>query len=175
MKKINLVFAVVATLVIASCGSKSGSDNTSDKLTFASAADYNDFIIARQTGITDKYNSIIGSLDVNNFTDAKTKLPELTTECTNAIDTLNTLDAYNENTAFRDAAIKLFTHYKDYSEKGLKEQLDLMSKDDYTPEDRDKVNKIDEEFAKTEEGLYNALMDAQNKFAADNNMQIIGR
>jgi hypothetical protein len=170
MRTINIFFAAVVMLFICSCGSKSGS--TSDKLTFSTAVEYNDFIIALQKGIKSKFDALQQEFGNANLEGIKRIQGELANECKSAIDTLNKLDAYEGNTAFRDAAIQLFTHYKDYSGAGLKEQIEIVSKNELSPEDQNRLNQIDDEFAKKEEGLYNTLVEAQSTFAADNNMTI---
>lgn len=155
-------------LVISSCGSKSGS--TSDKLSFSTAVEYNDFIIGQQEKILDCHKACTDAIDQDNITVAKTKLDELAKQCKVAVDTLNKMDAYNNNTAFRDAGVKLFNYYKEYAGKGFKEELEIMSKPRLNPDDENRINQIENEFSTKEGDLYNTFIEAQNKFASENDI-----
>lgn len=170
MRTINLFFAAVIMIALYSCGGKSGS---SDKVTFSSAVEYNDFIVGLQSGIKDQFNTISDALNANDINAAKIKTTELENKCTKAIDTLNKLDAYNGNTAFRDAAINLFTHYKDFSQKGMKEELDIMAKPEINGQDEQRIDQLDDEFAQKEDGLHKTFIDAQKKFADENNLVLM--
>lgn len=171
MRTINLFFAAIIMLVIASCGSKSASD----KLSFSTAVEYNDFIIGQQELILEKHKACTDAIDANNMQDAKIRLDLLAKQCKASVDTLNKMDAYNSNTAFRDAGIKLFSCYKDFAEKGFKEELEIMSKPQITPEDENRINQIEDEFSSKEGDLYSTFIDAQNKFASENDMQLINK
>lgn len=170
MRTINLFFAAVIMIALYSCGGKSGS---SDKLTFSTPAEYNDFIVDLQSGIKDEFTSLTDALNANDMNQAKLKATDLTAKCTLAVDTLNKLDSYNGNTAFRDAAIKLFTHYKDFSQKGLKEELEIMSKPQINDQDQQRIDQLDDEFSKKEDGLHSAFMESQKKFADENNLTLM--
>ncbi|MFH0865570.1 MAG: hypothetical protein V1904_05220 [Bacteroidota bacterium] len=168
MRTINLLFAAIIMLAISSCGSKSGS--TSDTLSFSSAVEYNDFIIGQQEKILDCHKACTDAVDRNDITFAKTKLDELAKQCKTSVDTLNKMDAYNSNTAFRDAGVKLFSFYKDFAGKGFKEELEIMAKPQLTPDDENRINQIENEFSTKEGDLYNAFIEAQNKFASENDI-----
>lgn len=165
MRTISLFIALATVLVMSACGGSK----------FKSAVEYNDFIIGQQELILEKHKATTDALDADNIQEAKTQLAALSAQCKASVDTLNTMEAYNNNTEFRDAAVKLFTYYGDFADKGFKEELDILSKPDFRPEDRDRINQIEDEFSSKEGDLYSAFIDAQNKFAADNNMTLVNK
>lgn len=169
MRTINLFFVAIVMIALFSCGGK----GSSDKVTFSDPALYNDFIVGLQTGIKDQFTAVTDAINANDMNVAKSKTAELTKTCGTAIDTLNKLDAYKGNTAFRDAAIKLFTHYKEFSEKGMKEELEIMAKPQISDQDQQRLDQLDEEFSKKEDGLHATFMESQKKFAEENNLTLM--
>jgi hypothetical protein len=168
MRTFTLFFAAVIMLAISSCGSKSGS--SSDKLTFSSAVDYNNYVIGQQEKIVNKMNELSDAIDAETYDVANTKREELVKQCVTSIDSVKALDAYNSNTGFRDEAVVLFTFYKAISEKEYKEMLDILKKKDITETDLARMNEIKEDITKRENERDGAFATAQNTFYKENNI-----
>ncbi|MFH0865571.1 MAG: hypothetical protein V1904_05225 [Bacteroidota bacterium] len=169
MRTINLLlFAAIIMLFISSCGSKSG--NSSDKLSFSSAVDYNNFIIGQQENIVNKMNELSEAIDAENYTDATTKQEELVKQCKSGIDSVKALDAYNGNTAFRDEAVTLFNFYKEISEKEYKEMLDILKKENIAETDIQRMEEIRQDISKRENERDEAFGKAQKTFYKENDI-----
>lgn len=181
MKKINFILAAcILMLTIAACQSKSSSDSKddkkSDKATFSTAIEYNDFIIGQQEKVIKtvlKMSDVMNVTPINNE-DLKARYNDFGMECKKALDTIKTMDEFNGNKAFRDESIKLFEFYYEIYQKDYKELIDILVKGDNISEaDVNRMKEIQESITKRENVRDGAFANAQNKFAAENNMQII--
>jgi hypothetical protein len=172
MKKITSIFAIALFLfTVAACKTK-----TSDKLTFASAVEYNDFLVKQQKEVLNSQNTFSNAIDALDFspnTDSNLtyKFREFAKAAKIALDTVNKLDSYNGNTQFRDDAIKMFQFWNDACKKEYKEMIALLLKgQELTPEDQDKMNKVGADVDAKESAFINTFLESQKKFATDNNM-----
>lgn len=169
MRTFTLFIAAVIMLAISSCGGKSGSGD-SDKLTFSSAVDYNNYIIGQQEKIVNKMNELSEAIDAETYDIAGTKREELVKQCVTSIDSVKALEAFNKNTGFRDEAVTLFTFYKAISEKEYKEMLDILKKENIGEPDVARMNEIKEDITKRENERDGAFASAQSTFYKENNI-----
>ncbi|HNW99333.1 MAG TPA: hypothetical protein PKK00_13065 [Bacteroidales bacterium] len=164
--KSKLFFLITLIFIVSACRN----NKSSDKNSFSTAVAYNDFIVDQQKLILGKHDAWNAAFTNKNVQEAKIKLDELTKQCKIAIDTISKIDAFNKNTEFRDAAIRLFTLYKNTAEGGFKEETEILMKSEISDQDEERVNQIEDEFFNTEKEIYNAFIKAQGKFASENNM-----
>jgi hypothetical protein len=181
MKKRNYIFvAFILICTIAACKSKSSSDNKdevkSGKTTFTTAVEYNDFIIGQQEKVIKavlSMSDVMNAEKINND-DLKARYADFGKECKRALDTIKTMDEFNGNKAFRDEAIKLFEFYYEIYQKDYKELVDILVKGEKIADaDVARMKEIQESITQRENVRDGAFADAQNKFAAENNMQIV--
>jgi|GEM_PF-710390 len=181
MKKLNyLLVAFVLVFAIAACKSKTSTDNNNDKksnkTTFATAVEYNDFIIGQQEKVIKavlSMSDVMNAEKINND-DLKAKYDVFGKECKKAMDTIKTMDEFNGNKTFRDESIKLFEFYYEIYQKDYKELVDILVKGDkISKADIARMKEIQESITKRENVRDGAFAEAQNKFAAENNMQIV--
>ena len=179
MKKLNYILsAFILFLAFSACKPKNGADSgdnkDSDKLTFPSAVEYNDFIISQQENIVKSLLSLADAMNAGVNDDIKSKYELFGKQCKKSLDTIKKMDSYNNDTAFRDESIKLFQFYYDIYQKDYKEMVDIIIKGDKIDEkDMTRLEEIKESITKRENERDGAFADAQNKFAKENNMQII--
>jgi hypothetical protein len=172
--------AFVLIFTIAACKSKTSADSNddkkSDKTTFSSAVEYNDFIIGQQEKVIKavlSMSEVMNAEKINND-DLKAKYEVFGNECKKALDTIKTMDEFNGNKTFRDESIKLFEFYYEIYQKDYKELIDILVKGDKISEpDITRMKEIQESITKRENVRDGAFAEAQNKFAAENNMQIV--
>ena len=180
MKKFNYIlvaFALLSTIV--SCKPKTSADSSDDKnskTAFTTAVEYNDFIIGQQEKVIKavlSMSDVMNAEKINND-DLKAKYEMFGTECKKALDTIKTMDEFNGNKNFRDESIKLFEFYYEIYQKDYKELVDILVKGDKISEaDIARMKEIQESITKRENIRDGAFAEAQNKFAAENNMQIV--
>lgn len=158
-------------------------DNTTDQyatteddtsaLEFSSSVRYNDFIINNQTAVYSKIVELVNCMDKCDDTELRNKYKEFGDEAKNALKQTKRLTDFNGNTEFRDKAIDLFNFYIEVYEDAYKELIEMVIKGDVTEKDQARMNKIVEEVTVKEEKLDAAFQAAQQKFADENDMQII--
>ncbi len=158
-------------------------DNTTDQLTtteddtsameFSSSVRYNDFIINKQTAVYSKIVELVNCMDKCDDTELRNKYKEFGDEAKDALKQVKRLTDFNGNTEFRDKAIDLFNFYIEVYETAYKELIDMYIKGDISEKDQIHMNKIIGEVTVKEEKLDAAFQAAQQKFADENDMQII--
>ena len=181
MRKINYIlvaFALVFTM--AACKTKTSTESTDDtkstKATFSTAVEYNDFIIGQQEKVIKavlSMSEVMNAPKINND-DLKASYDVFGKECKKALDTVKTMDEFNGNKAFRDESIKLFEFYYEIYQKDYKEIVEILIKgENISDTDVARLKEIQESITKRENVRDGAFAEAQNKFATENNMQII--
>lgn len=172
MKKINCILIILIVLFsFAACKPKG-----TDKPSFANAVEYNDFLVRQQKNVLGAQSVFSAAIDSIDFTPAsekvlKDKFDEFGKIAKLALDTVKKLEGYNNNTQFRDDAIKMFQFYYDAYNNEYREMIGLLLKGDkITPEDQSKMNEIGEAVDVKEQLLINTFLESQKKFASENNI-----
>jgi hypothetical protein len=178
MKKINYILVAFAMIIaITACKPKTSSDkkDSENKITFSSATEYNDFIINAQGKIINSVLSLADAMNAGKNDVVKEKYKAFGEQTKKALDTVKLMDEYNGNSGFRDESIRLFQFYYDIYQHEYKEMIDIVVKeaDKITDQDRTRITEIQESVTKKETVRDSAFAAAQDKFAKDNNMQII--
>jgi len=174
MKKISYILTIVVLLLAVNACKNAGSG----KLTFASAVEYNDFLVKQQKEVLNTqtaFSEAINALDFSPNSDSNLtyKFREFGKATKIALDTVNKMDSWNNNTQFRDDAIKMFKFWNDAYKKEYKEMINLLLKgQDLTPEDQDRMNKVGADVDAKEQGFINTFLESQKKFATENNIAL---
>jgi len=103
----------------------------------------------------------------------KKKYNEFGDEAKYALKQIKRLGDFNGNVDFRDNAIKLFEFYVEVYENAYKELIDMIIKGNISAKEETRINEIVQEVSEKETKLDKAFQDAQQKFATENDMQII--
>ncbi len=143
-----------------------------DGTLFKTPADYNEYIISRQTKVIRNIIELGNRIKVSPDT-AYSLLDKYSTQTDSVIEDIKGMPPFRSDSAFRDAAIRSFTFYKtlfndhyrtilqirmrggDASEDGVNEWMDVMDK-----------------IKREEEGLDKQLHNAQIDFAKKYNMKM---
>lgn len=112
------------------------------KPTQQQAVEYSDRIINQQRAIDQREREMISSLEDSTAVEAA--YAAYMQQVQASLDTVGNLEEFGHNTAFRDAAIKLFTAYKEVGEKEYREVVSIMKKSDdrITEDDKQRVNNL---------------------------------
>lgn len=148
-------------------------ENDTSALVFSSSVRYNDFIINSQTDVYKKIVELVNCMETCDDKELKAKYDEFGDEAKDALKQVKRLTDFNGNTEFRDKATDLFNFYIEVYENAYKELIDMIIKGDISKKDEARMNKIVEEVSAKETKLDAAFQAAQQKFADENDMQII--
>jgi hypothetical protein len=177
MKKLFTIgTSILALFIITSCSSgtdKSKEEKKSDKLTFSSAIEYNDYIVKLQEKTikaTLRLGEVMGGGDAEAI---KKSFNDFGTQAKASLAELKKLDSFEDNSDLRDKGLKLFQFYVDIYEKDYKEMIDIITKEKVTPKDQKRVDEIVAKVSKEEMGFDQDFAAAQQAFAKKNNMKII--
>ena len=151
---------------------KEATAEVSDKPSFSTAIDYNDYIINRQKDI---YNFIFKMTDVAATEPAAAE--KVINEAIPAIDKIiaeiKDMPPYKSDVSFRDAAVPLFEFYKATFDGAYREIIAINKKGDKkTKADVDKQQTLSDNLSKEEAVLDVAMKSAQTAFAVSNNMRV---
>jgi len=182
MKKILFVLPVTFSLLIAckngvNAGNEPALPNVAQHTTdpekktndsrFASALQYNDFIVTRQTAVA--------RLIVQFATDSKTDLTkasqtidEAIAKVDETITDIQTMPDWNGNTALRDKALPLFKFYRTIFSEDYKRVLAMKKDGVISPDEVKEYNQIMDRITATENMLDTDFKTAQSEFAASN-------
>ena len=172
MKKICYIFTIVVLLLAVNACKNA----TPGKISFASAVEYNDFLVKQQKdvlGTQTAFSDAIDALDFSPSSDSNLtyKFRQFGKAAKIALDTVNKMEGWNNNTQFRDDAIKMFQFWNDAYNREYKEMINLLLKgQDLTDEDQDRMNKVGADVDAKEQGLINTFLESQKKFASENNI-----
>ena len=192
MKKIRSVAWSLSILLLASCKSNnSGSTNTTATNSpataskqsietpvtkgpqFETAQAYNDYIINRQKEIYTYIFKMSDGLKVDVAT-AEKVIDEALPVIDKVIEDVNAMPAFNGDTSFRNAAIKLFEFYRTTFNTSYRQVMAINKKGSkMTLADQTKLQKISSDVSITENGLDMIMKSAQSNFATSNNSSVV--
>lgn len=143
-----------------------------DGTIFKSPADYNEYIISRQTKIIRNIIELGKRIEVNPDT-AYTLLDQYSAQTDSVIEDIKGMPPFRSDSAFRDAAIRSFTFYKTLFNEHYRTILKLrMGGGDNTEEGVNGWMEVMEKIKREEESLDKQLHNAQNDFAKKYDMKM---
>ena len=171
MKKYLFISGLV---IISFSACKSGHPVGANGVEYKSALEYNNYIIDRQKKIVEGIKSYADALQIS--TDAGDKeLDKVIGVVSTSLTDVQGMPAYNNDSAFRDAAIDLLAFYKKSFSRDFKEMLEIRKKiQDSTQTDNDmqRFNEIKDNVSKTEGPLDEKMKEAQGRFAKNNKLDL---
>lgn len=142
--------------------------------TFKDAVEYNDYIVVKQQRIGTLLNEYISMA-----ADSLPTLPKLEAKRKSTVDEvkkltgdLKKMPAWKGNTAFRDASVTLFVFYQSTLDNEFKEIGEILLKTEITEADYKRIEELQKSISTREGPLDDVFLEAQKKFAADNNFTI---
>ncbi|MBI3139861.1 MAG: hypothetical protein HYZ15_14885 [Sphingobacteriales bacterium] len=141
-------------------------------ITYKTPADYNDYIISRQTRLI-KNIITLGRVAGTHVDSAYGMLDTLAAEASRVIDEIKGMPPYREDSAFRDAAVRSFGFYKKLFNEGYKRILFIRQQGgDETEEGSREILDITDKIKREEETLDKQLHNAQTGFAEKYHMKM---
>lgn len=137
---------------------------------FDDAVDYNDYIVNEQFAIIEEmeaWSTLISELAEKDV--VLTKLNQMLSQIEISIKKVKKLDDYEGNTAFRDAAIELFSFYGKICGNEYKELVEILYSEDLGEEELTRMNEIVEDITIREQNYDEKFISAQKEFAEKHN------
>lgn len=143
-----------------------------DGTVFKTAADYNDYIIARQTRVVQDIIDLGKKADISPDT-AFAKLPVYTRNTDSLIDELKGMPPFRQDSSFRDAAINSFRFYRKLFSESYRTILQLrIDGKESTLEGYTQIQQITDSIRRAEEKLDRELHNTQRSFAEKYKMKM---
>ncbi len=163
MKKILILLLLVSAAVSAPA-----------QTTFKDAVDYNDNIVTKQQRIGVLLNEYISMAadSAPSLTKLEAKRKSAVDEVKKLTGDLKKMPAWKGNTAFRDASVTLFVFYQSTLDNEFKEIGEILLKKEITEADYKRIEELQKSISTREGPLDDVFLEAQKKFAADNNFDI---
>ena len=137
------------------------------------AVEYNEFIISHQNKIGTDLSQLITYISSMDKPGSKSQLETTTATIQLAIKEVRALESYNGNSAFRDAAVKLFEFYHIVVVQKYPTLLKIMFVEGGPgPEDINALSGIMDQISIDEGVLDEKFQTAQKKFASDNEFSL---
>lgn len=168
MKK-QLLFILVLPLVmfLSSC-----SDKKSDKISFSSAIEYNDYIVNLQTKTIKEILILSDNMKAGDSATVYASFDKFGTQAKASHEELKKLDVFEKDGEFRDKALDLFKFYVKIYEVDYKEMIELVLKKEISEKDIARVDEIVNKVSIEETKLDGEFAKAQKIFAKKHNIQI---
>lgn len=172
MKKHFTTLLLIPVIVfMTSCSSKSG-DKKSDKISFETAVEYNDYIVKLQEKTIRKSLDLGKVLETGDSLAIRKSFDEFGAQAKTSLEELKKLDTFEGEVELRDNALKLFQFYVTIYEKDYKEMIDLVTKKDINKNDLKRVDEIVAKVSAEETQFDAGFATAQQTFAKKHNMKI---
>lgn len=162
------ILAGFLLIVLAACNKPVTGKNG---VTYKSPAQYNDYIVNRQTELMRKVSDFGVALGTD-IDSARTMLDGFTRQTGTMIDEIKGMPAYKGDSSLREAAIRSFSFYKRVFEEDYMDIINIRKKEEMTQDDASEIQRIITKITREEEGLDKAFHNAQNAFAKKNNMKL---
>ncbi len=164
-----LFFAITIMACFAACNQPVKGRNGQ---VYKSAAQYNDYIISRQTTLI-KNVLDLSTIAQTDLDSADKMLDKYVVETDSMILNLNGMPPYKGDSSFRDAAIASFAFYKKVFGNEYKQLINIRKNGgDTTQEGIAEMSKIVDKITREEEKYDKAFHNAQKNFADKNHMKL---
>ncbi|MFZ5552051.1 MAG: LIC11966 family surface protein [Bacteroidota bacterium] len=141
---------------------------------FESAREYNDFVILQQEVIMVDLISYTHVMQATtNYDTLRSGLDNLIKITEISLSNVKKATPYSGGKELKNAVIDLFTFYIKAFKNEFSEMIKVLSKAQITEADAIKVQQLADKVAEDEKKYDDAFQKAQNKFAADNNLEIV--
>lgn len=167
MKKLIVLLIAITTLV--ACKDSVKGENG---VVYKNPAEYNDYIVTRQTSLVNKILEFSRTAQTDLET-ADSLLKVYAKQTSTMIDEIKGMPSYKGDSSLKKAAIRSFTFYKRVFNDDYKRLIDIRkSRGDETEEGVAEMNRIVQNLSKEEEELDKAFQGAQKSFASKHKMRL---
>lgn len=160
----NILFLFLVTLI---------SVHATAQSSFATAVEYNDYIVVQQDNVGTAINTLMGNLNLDSATVwAYYNLGLATTQVSR--DNIKNMPDFNNTSYFKNASLELFQYYVDVFTVEFKEVVTIYFDVNVPFENKlDKMNPIFDVIAAKEMKFDENFAKAQQQFATENNFELI--
>ncbi len=161
-------------MLTAACGKNEYSVTTAEGQKLEGPAAYNDYLVAEQNRIIKRFSELNKAYESYDREEIDQARQALLNEIDEVIAAVEKLPPYEGDTELRDAALEMFTYYRQLSEQELKSIGDLLSKgeNELTESDIDEMDRLYNRFRKEIKSYEINFADAQRAFANKYGMKI---
>lgn len=138
-------------------------------MTYSSAVEYNDYIVKKQQDLMNDVIKLSANQDVNNF---EKTINDMIPKIEQSIKDIQGMPAWNGDTTFRNKALDLFKFYHEACTNEFSTVVKSLKDVQTNPDNVTKIQEITTDVSKREEDFDNAIQQAQQNFAKNNNMDI---
>jgi hypothetical protein len=140
---------------------------------FKTAIEYNDYIISEQNKVVASMNLLSQAVESGTYLDMDKALDSVRAQTKRSLKVIKGMDGYNNNTALKSAAVKLFSFYCKISKKEFKKMVGILKKGDKIKvKDMACMEKLSERISSGEMPLDDIFAKAQEDFAKENNFTL---
>jgi hypothetical protein len=130
------------------------------------AVAYNEKIIGLQSKILKVMIDLSNTFESRDGAKMEQKRTQLLKTIQGALKQAEKIKPYKGDSTFRDAGIELFKFYEDITKKEYLQIINILKKEEITPEDEQELQKVTEVIAKREEAYDRSFQGAQRAFAS---------
>ncbi len=166
-KQLLFILALPLVMFLTSC-----SEKKSDKISFSSAIEYNDYIVKLQSKTIKEILILSDNMKSGDSATIYASFDKFGTQAKASYEELKKLDTFKKDGEFRDKALELFKFYVTIYEVDYKEMIGLVLKKDISEKDIVRVDEIVNKVSLEEIKLDEGFAKAQQIFAKKHNIQI---
>ena len=142
-------------------------------VTYKSAAQYNDYIVSRQSKLLQHVLDFTKAAD-KNLDSAGEMLDQFANEIAATIEEIKGMPAYKGDTSMRDAAVRSFVFYKNVFQNDYTRIINIRKKAKKIDNDDIKeIENIVDKITRDEEAVDKSFHNMQKNFADKNNMKLM--
>ncbi len=170
-KQLFLILVLPMVMFVSSCSQSN--EKKSDKISFSSAIEYNDYIVNLQTKTIKEILALTDQLKNGDSLAIQQSFNKFGTQAKKSLEDLKKLDSFKGDVSFRNSALDLFQFYVTIYEVDYKEMINIVTKKNVTDKDLARVDQIVAKVSTDEVKFDDNFAKAQQAFAEKNNMKII--
>lgn len=166
-KQLLFILALPLVMFLTSC-----SEKKSDKISFSSAIEYNDFIINLQSKTIKEILILNDNMKSGDSALVFASFDKFGAQAKASYEELKKLDTFKKDGEFRDKSLDLFKFYVRIYEVDYKEMIGLVMKKDISKEDLARIDEIVDKVSLEETKLDEGFANAQQIFATKHNLKM---
>ncbi len=168
-------YFLIPVIVILLAGCKTKNTVGAKGVAYKTALEYNEYIIHLQMDMKKDITEYTDAANVS-IDEADKSLDKIINDASIKLKEIEGMPAFNGDTAFRNAAIALFSFYKTSFSNDFKEMHQLQRKvaaGTATDDVQEKLDKFEDVVSEKEAPLDAKFQETQAKFAKENNLTLI--
>jgi len=169
------IFAIALLLIATGCkqtANQPEEEKTSVKMTITDPLVYDATIIAELTHVNHGLSGILDQISASDSLGIIEEHQSTKQLLDKGIQTLNALPALKDNTAYRDAALKIMQFHRNAMDKQYERIVAISVKKKPSSREEEERETLYEQMENVEEGLDNQFFKIRDQFGRQNNIQL---